>query len=614
MNYDLRNKASKLRTKKLIYKNHLDKELSKQLEFYEQQLREIEAFISANQRIVELLQNTDLSEITASRAHDAYERAINATNAYTNGIKHVFNNIFKFSKSTFEDAKCILDSLNLSESIPSEGGIKGYVIEKITNKATKLVQDHLPLFDEVIEILTVLAPSSPAAITKASLSASLELDIRKKLMYKKAEDLKGVTKINLQIRKFLKEINSDESLSLPSKYIKYKIFIESIHEASENLEKSNLTLDNQVDRLIKASLQELFDKSKVSVVQICEYTNYGHDGNKLDRSKIIETKFTNNKDINKEIFSIAFPGNTTQVVPTHELEKVFPNIEVFYKAQKGVVASTGIDQYNISNDYKSSMTRHKDGAGDFKNGIPSIGSEYANALARERKEDALRREEQKEKIALQAKARTFGIDPTKIRESSLNELKEIIAEHELLGKIKGYANNARWYGVDEEIVLKLIAARAEASKFHEEIAKTDKYKKELQIKKELSDKNVAFGQDLQLNKTYLLSNTFGIYSKEETRYEKEFGGIFLDNFQAKIKEMAARIATTNTTQLIFRATFRHSYDGAVVNDVCQKLTERLNSHLKELKGKDFHPLSYKLNEVKRTQSKDMAGYFVLLKE
>ncbi|EJF52114.1 hypothetical protein SapgrDRAFT_0368 [Saprospira grandis DSM 2844] len=176
------------------------------------------------------------------------------------------------------------------------------------------------------------------------------------------------------------------------------------------------------------------------------------------------------------------------------------------------------------------------------------------------------------------------------------------------------ANNARRYGVDEEIVLRLIAARADASGFHEEIAKTDKYKKEIQVKKELSDKNVAFGQELQLNKTYLLSNTFGIYSKEESRYEKEFGGIFLDNFQVKIKEMARRIATTKATQLIFRATFRHSYNEGTVKEVCQKMTTRLNKQLKELKGKDFQPLRYKLNEVKRAQSKDMAGYFVLLKE
>ncbi|AFC25212.1 hypothetical protein SGRA_2484 [Saprospira grandis str. Lewin] len=66
--------------------------------------------------------------------------------------------------------------------------------------------------------------------------------------------------------------------------------------------------------------------------------------------------------------------------------------------------------------------------------------------------------------------------------------------------------------------------------------------------------------------------------------------------------------------MIFRATFRHSYNEGTVNEVCQKLTERLNKHIKELKGKDFHPLRYKLNEVKRTESKDMAGYFVLLKE
>ncbi|AFC26052.1 hypothetical protein [Saprospira grandis] len=608
-----KNLVHKLRKQEIS--NPLDKELSTQREFYEQQLRETEAFISVNEELVKVLQSEELSDITASRVLDAFQDSKTVADTYTSAIKQVLSTIFDFSESSFDYAKCILDSLDLSESIPSEGGIKGYVVEKITNKATKLVQNHLPLFDEVIEILTALAPSSPAAITKASLITSLELDIRKKLMYEKTEDLKGVTKINLQLKSFLKKINSDESLSLPSKYIKFKVFIESIHEASENLEKSNLTLGDQVDRLMKASLQELFEKSNVSVVQICEYTAYANDGNELDRSKVIKTIFTNNDDkMNAKIFSIAFPGNTTQVVPTYELKKVFPNIKVFYRAQKGVVASTGIDQYNISKDYNSSMTRHKDGAGDFKNGIPSIGSEYANALARERKEDALRREEQKEKIALQAKARALGVDPTKIQESSLKELKEIIAEHELLGKIKGYANHARGYGVDEEIVLRLIAARAEASKFHEEIAKTDKYKKEIQTKKELSDKNVAFGQDLQLNKTYLLGNTFGIYSKEESRYEKEFGGILLDNFQAKIKEMARRIATTKATQLIFRATFRHSYNEGTVKEVCQKLTERLNKHLKELKGKDFHPLSYVLNEVKRTESKDMAGYFVLLKD
>ena len=78
--------------------------------------------------------------------------------------------------------------------------------------------------------------------------------------------------------------------------------------------------------------------------------------------------------------------------------------------------------------------------------------------------------------------------------------------------------------------------------------------------------------------------------------------------------MARRIATTKATQLIFRATFRHSYNEGTVKEVCQKLTTRLNNQLKELKGKDFQPISYVLNEVKRAQSKDMAGYFVLLKE
>ena len=615
--------------KKLVYKlreqeisNPLDKELSAQLEFYKQQLREIEAFISVNEEIVKLLQNEDLSNMTASRVLDAFQDSKTVTDTYTSSIKQVLSTIFDFSDSSFDYAKRILDSLDLSESVPSEGGIKGYIIEKIANKATKITQDYLPLFDEVIEVLTALAPSSPAAITKADLSASLELDIRKKLMYKKAEDLKGVTKINLQIRDFLKEINSDGSLSLPNKYIKFKVFIESIHEASENLEKSNLRLGDQVDRLIKASLQELFEKSNVSVIQICEYTAFPLDGDIVDPSKVIKTKFTKNKDINKEIFSIVFPEKTSQVASILELKKVFPNIKVFYKSQEEGLASTGIDQYNTSNNYESLATElfkeeRKEKVVDFnqtKDGCPSTGSQYANSLAKRRRQEAQDREEQKEKVALQAKARNFGIDPTTVKYGSLKELKEIIAEHELLGKIKGYANHARRYGVDEEIVLKLIAARAEASKFHEEISKTDKYKKEIQTKKELSDKNIAFGQDLQLNKTYLLSNTFGIYSKEETRYEKEFGGIFLDNFQAEVKEMAARIATTKTTQLIFRAAFRHSYNEGTVNDVCQKLTTRLNNHLKELKGKDFYPLSYVLNEVKRTQSKDMAGYFVLLKE
>ncbi|EJF52115.1 hypothetical protein SapgrDRAFT_0369 [Saprospira grandis DSM 2844] len=436
-----KNLVHKLRKQEIS--NPLDKELSTQLEFYEQQLRETEAFISVNEELVKVLQNEELSDVTASRVLDAFQDSKTVTDTYTSAIKQVLSTIFDFSESSFDYAKRILDSLDLSESIPSEGGIKGYVVEKITNKATKLVQDHLPLFDEVIEILTVLAPSSPAAITKASLSASLELDIRKKIIYEKTEDLKGVTKINLQLKSFLKKINSDESLSLPSKYIKFKVFIESIHEASENLEKSNLTLDNQVDRLMKASLQELFEKSNTSVTQTCEYTTFPLDGNMVDPSKVIKTKFTNDEDINKEIFRIAFPGKTTQVASLLELKKVFPNTIIYYQGQG--LASTGIDQYKTSNNYESLATElfkeeRKEKVVDFnqtEDGCPSTASQYANSLAKRRRQEAQDREEQKERIALQAKARTFGIDPTTVKYGSLKELKEIIAEHELLGKIKG---------------------------------------------------------------------------------------------------------------------------------------------------------------------------------
>ncbi|MCH2044019.1 MAG: hypothetical protein MK212_07720 [Saprospiraceae bacterium] len=146
------------------------------------------------------------------------------------------------------------------------------------------------------------------------------------------------------------------------------------------------------------------------------------------------------------------------------------------------------------------------------------------------------------------------------------------------------------------------------------------------MKQEFKDKNID-KQDLnhpismqkialQLDHAYTLAGTFGIYSKFEKRYETEFGGIMLNDFEKEKKEMAERIAQTEANHLVFRCSFRkpYSFNRGTVEQVCDNLTSTLRYHLKEIQGKNFKGLTHEIAEIKQGEGKDMAGYFVLLKK
>ena len=77
--------------------------------------------------------------------------------------------------------------------------------------------------------------------------------------------------------------------------------------------------------------------------------------------------------------------------------------------------------------------------------------------------------------------------------------------------------------------------------------------------------------------------------------------------------MAERMAPTTANHLVFRCSFRQSFDRSVVEQVCSHLTEKLGRHLKDIKGQAFNKLSFEISSIEQGKGKDMAGYFILLK-
>ena len=600
-----------------------DNKSLKQLGVYEQEVSDLKIFINLVQQNKDFWMGIkDVSQVNLDLKN---ENASGMISDFVDAQKDILNTTFDINREALEIAEKIIEGLDLSVEVKEYDGIKGFVIQKITEEVVGLCDKFIPYWGEIQMVLDIITPEANK-IPKAKLENSTAVDMRKVLLYGKAETLDATILLTKTLEESHSLIDKNEALSDIDKYIKFDAFYEILKISKEKLTPDPGFFTKQVDKTLYMCLQELFAKCNTTVVQVCEYTAPVLDGYALNKEALLKTKFSNDEGINKHILDILAKMNVAVSggkIETKVLQKVFPNTNIVYKGPKDN-DPVSLDKDNGANPTAMDKLQH--------NEQQTIGTQYAGNRAAMLDRDAQRRAEKKELLALRPKAEELGIDKAAIKEATLAELKQMIedkqAQKDRKIKLEKNIKSARKYGVPENVIETLVEANASAEQFYAAIRKTDKYEEQKRLKaeqeKQLDDKNVDFDQgdknkiplskiDLELNKLYILANHFSISSRGEHGYEKR-GGINLENYSTQIKAMAERIALTDANHLVFRCSFVEEFHKSVVEQVCDHLTESLRHHMKVIKGKGFEKLSYEISSIKRGSGKEMVGYFILLKK
>lgn len=240
-------------------------------------------------------------------------------------------------------------------------------------------------------------------IPKAKLDESIAIDMKEVLLKGRSAELDSVTKLKKKLDASHKKID-DSKLTYIDKYIKLRTLYSILDTSIDEMVPSDSFFSSQVDKMLYVCLQELFEKCNTTAVQVCHYTSNALDGYELDKSALIQTKFSNDDGINQHIFDILSNMNVAVKdgkIESSVLNSVFPNAKIVYE---------GLQEDNpLSFDKDEDANPAALDKLDFDDNH-SIGEQYTGHLINKREKEVLARQQVKELPELQKRAAKFGID------------------------------------------------------------------------------------------------------------------------------------------------------------------------------------------------------------
>ena len=278
-----------------------DNKSLKQLGVYEQEVSDLKIFINLVQQNKDFWMGIkDVSQVNLDLKN---ENASGMISDFVDAQKDILNTTFDINREALEIAEKIIEGLDLSVEVKEYDGIKGFVIQKITEEVVGLCDKFIPYWGEIQMVLDIITPEANK-IPKAKLENSTAVDMRKVLLYGKAETLDATILLTKTLEESHSLIDKNEALSDIDKYIKFDAFYEILKISKEKLTPDPGFFTKQLDKTLYMCLQELFAKCNTTVVQVCEYTAPVLDGYALNKEALLKTKFSNDEGINKHILDI----------------------------------------------------------------------------------------------------------------------------------------------------------------------------------------------------------------------------------------------------------------------------------------------------------------------
>jgi hypothetical protein len=510
------------KTKKQSLNNPLNQELLNQLEQYEHQITELKAFIMLVSEASETL--LEITEVDNTQLDQQYQLVNSKIDIFTQKYTDIINTTFDINRDALNIAEKVVEGLDLSREVVEYEGIKGYVASKIASKAINLCDVYIPYWDEIQKVLAAITPEV-SEIPKAKLDESTAVDMKKVLLKGKAKELDSVNKLKKLLDNSYHEIKKSQQTNV-DKYIKLRTLYNILDTSIDKMVPSDSFFSSQVDKMLYVCLQELFEKCNTTVVQVCHYTSNALDGYELDKSALIQTKFSNDDGINQHIFDILSNMNVAVKngkIESSVLNSVFPNTKIVYE---------GLQEDNpLSFDKDEDANPTALDKLDFDENH-SIGEQYAGHLINKREKEALARQQAKELPELQKRAAKFGIDIN----LDFAELKQKVEAAEAA------------------------AAEEFERKYKEEQARIAKEKRENQerIKENtVEDKPYGENTDMQFEfgKTYDIGATFGVRESDQK------GNLDTGSGYKRIEEFAESIQKLGPTKVIYYAYLDNSATG-----------------------------------------------------